>query len=426
MENKIIHGDNLDVMPSFDANRFDCIATDPPYGLSFMGRDWDKAVPSVAIWKECLRVLKPGAFASVMCIPRQDCLAHMIVNLGDAGFNVGFSSIYWTYATGFPKALNLGKSNKKLEGAYGGFQPKPAVEIIIVAMKPIEEKTYVDQAMLNMHGCTWLDNCRIPYVSEGDKNHREKDVAYRIKNDIPPTKSDINNGVGAFVNADNKGRFPANVLCEDDVLNDGIERVSKWGETKAAKNKKYESIFCGDEKRSEKCDKFIGDMGSFSRYFSLDAWFAERIKQIETAPCCICGYEEEHGNYIDSNGRAYCDECLISGDCVDIHHLDIEKLPKEAQKTFPWLIVPKASKREKGEDNKHPTVKPIKLMSWLIILGTREGDLVLDPFCGSGTTAAAAKILGRDSICIEREKENCEIARKRVSAIPDNLTGFKQ
>jgi hypothetical protein len=158
---------------------------------------------------EALRVLKPGAFAFVMSSPRSDLLPLMITALRDAGFNIDFSSIYWTYATGFPKAQNLsrqidkhanieqsvighythpdGKTRnykahtknagnvfvgkvdkynelgrpittpatdaaKALEGAYSGFQPKPAVEIVIVAMKPIEEKTYVDQALKNEHG----------------------------------------------------------------------------------------------------------------------------------------------------------------------------------------------------------------------------------------------------------------------------------
>ena len=111
--NGIICGDNLTVLPGIADNSVDLIVTDPPYGLKFMGKSWDKAVPSVDIWRECLRVLKPGAFAFVMCIPRQDCLARMIVNLEDAGFEVGFTSLYWAYASGFPKAMNMAKNISK-------------------------------------------------------------------------------------------------------------------------------------------------------------------------------------------------------------------------------------------------------------------------------------------------------------------------
>jgi len=222
--------DVLDGLKQLDDDSIDLIITDPPYGLKFMGKDWDKAVPSIEIWKGCLRVLKSGAFAFVMCIPRQDCLSRMIVNLGDAGFRTDFTSIYHTFASGFPKAGNIGKmvdkrlgakrevlgknpndrvkrenslsdyglqggvgnanitvpstdQAKVLNGSYAGFQPKPAVEVIIVAMKPLSEKTFVDQALKNGKGITWLDDCRIPISSETDREkvnyHRLKAVACR-------------------------------------------------------------------------------------------------------------------------------------------------------------------------------------------------------------------------------------------------------
>jgi len=405
-----------------------------------------------------LRVLKPGAFMFVMCAPRSDILSSTIIAIRDAGFNVAFSSIYWAYASGFPKAQNVSKQidkragaerkviaidkiaaekanktkfnqntavtpgnigintkefskhageisvsatplAKQFDGAYSGMQLKPATEIIIVAMKPLSEKTYVDQALQNGHGCTWLDNCRIPYENDSDKekslknancNRQPKLGSFQCSNELIPDKTNIK-----------KGRFPANVLCEDDVLNDGRERISKWG--KCVPGKEYMGRGTQEEWIAPR------DSGSFSRYFSLDAWWAERIKQ----------------------------------------------LPEEAQKTFPFMIVPKASKSEKNrgledmankeiytkghgnqeEDdvtkrfrtitkNSHTTVKPIKLMSWLITLGTREGDKVLDPFVGSGTTCIAAAMLNREYIGIEKEAEYVEIARKRISAIPTNLSRF--
>ena len=78
-----------------------------------MNRDWDKAVPDVQIWKECLRVLKPGAFGFVMSLPRADVQAEMIVKLKEAGFEVAFSPIYWTYGSGFPKSMNVTKKVQK-------------------------------------------------------------------------------------------------------------------------------------------------------------------------------------------------------------------------------------------------------------------------------------------------------------------------
>ena len=65
------------------------------------------------IWKEVYRVMKPNSYGFVMCIPRQDCLSRMILSLEQAGFAINFSPIYHTFATGFPKNLNIGKKITK-------------------------------------------------------------------------------------------------------------------------------------------------------------------------------------------------------------------------------------------------------------------------------------------------------------------------
>lgn len=197
--NTIILGDCLEKLKKIPDNSVDQLVTDPPYGYSFMGKNWDKAVPSVEIWEECLRVLKPGAFAFIMSSPKQHLLCRNFINIEKAGFRTDFTSLYWTYASGFPKAHNISKaidkkfgakrkviarnpnsrencdkSNtiyesgtvgktaditepateeaKRLDGSYAGFQPKPAVEVIIVAMKPMDKKGYTDQALSNGKG----------------------------------------------------------------------------------------------------------------------------------------------------------------------------------------------------------------------------------------------------------------------------------
>ena len=108
--------DALTILRGLEGDTVDLLCTDPPYGIGFMGKDWDKALPDKEIWAECLRVLKPGAFAFVMSIPRSDCLSRMIISLEDAGFNVGFSPIYHTFASGFPKAQNISKAVDKRGG----------------------------------------------------------------------------------------------------------------------------------------------------------------------------------------------------------------------------------------------------------------------------------------------------------------------
>lgn len=377
--NNLFNEDCLLALKKLDDNSIDTMVTDPPYALTsivkrfgkegsakakfvkdgsfqrlaggFMGKVWDSSTPSVEIWKECLRVMKPGAFAFICMTPRQDSLAETIIRLSEAGFYMGYSSIYWTYSSGFPKAHNVGKKNKKMEGGYGGFQPKPAVEIIIVAMKPLTEKTFVAQSLKNGKGVTWMDDCRMPY-SDTPKPFGNSTSGF------PCWKTNEEYEVSP------RGRFPANLLVSDDVLNDG--KITKdagiGGRGKHNRGEGY-----GFKATGEIDTKKPTTGGSYSRYFDLDKWLST---------------------------------------------------------TYPFLICPKACKSEKNKGcdtvkNVHPTVKPIKLMSYLIVLGSREGDIVLDPFSGSGTTLVAAKMLGRKYIGCEMDKSYCEIIEARLESVKE-------
>lgn len=425
MNNHILIGDALDELKKLENDSIDLVCTDPPYGYSFMGKDWDKAVPHVEIWEECLRVLKPGAFCFVMSAPRSDVQMHMIQNLSEAGFRLDFTPIYWTYASGFPNAGNIGKlvdkrlgvkrevvgtkkhgkpsmtatngwnannmeanspltiasspQAKLLDGSYAGFQPKPAVEVIIVAMKPLSEKTFVDQALANGKGITWLDDVRIPtdsadFEKSSRKNFDGKKVEWNGETNTFPTKTMR----GDFRP---EGRFPANLLVSDDVLNDGVERKSTGGTNKV----NHKGLYGGYSTEHKPFN--FGDSGSYSRYFDLDKWAStlpflivpkaskgEKNKGLEHYP----DREPNYGKNMSSS-----DKGTMSG----------SNLPTK---------------------NGHPTVKPLKLMSYLITLGSRKGDIILDPFVGSGTTCLAAKKLGREYIGIEREPEYVEIAKARL------------
>lgn len=386
--NTIYNEDCLETMKRMPDNSIDAVITDPPYGYSFMGKDWDKAVPSVEIWQECLRVLKPGAFMCVMSAPRSDVQCTMISRLQEAGFRLDFTPIYWTYASGFPKAGNIGKlvdkrlgtyvegkptanarfnsggddgnynhakitrefnaqsdQAKALDGSYAGFQPKPAVEVVIVAMKPLSEKTYVDQALKNRKGITWLDDCRVP-TDQPDcaKNtNRENAGGHR------------GNSSGATVQANPYGRFPANLLVSDDVLN------------------------------------------GHSKYFDLDAW-------ADTLPFLAVPKASKSEK---NKGLDGFEEKMRSGANKMMGNAGVMKTGSDNDRTTHFK-------------NHHPTVKPLKLMSYLITLFSREGDVVLDPFVGSGTTVVAAKMLNRIGIGIEREAEYAEIAKARLEAVKED------
>ena len=111
--NKIYQGDCLKVMKDIDDNSIDSIITDPPYGLSFMGKKWDYNVPSIEVFEEMLRVTKPGGTALIFAGSRTQ--HRMACNIEDAGWILK-DCIMWMYGSGFPKSLNIGKAVDKANG----------------------------------------------------------------------------------------------------------------------------------------------------------------------------------------------------------------------------------------------------------------------------------------------------------------------
>jgi site-specific DNA-methyltransferase (adenine-specific) len=403
-----------------------------------MGKDWDKAVPSVDIWKQCLRVLKPGAFAFIMSAPRMDVQTQMVMRIQEAGFDVAFTPLYWAYASGFPKAMNISKAvnkrmgaereiigsgtskcmagcskrnfeqearpyingipnqeehypittpatpeAKSLNGSYAGFQPKPAVEVIIVAMKPLSEKTYIDQALANGKGITWLDDGRIPHGGDSDmgdwdrfKGHQSPDA---IRKNFEDTRKDnfadrVDNGING------SGRFPANLLVSDDVLDDGKTHIGTGG----LRPQRPSDPGTPFHEETNRPYFNYGDSGGFSRYFSLDKW-AEQLPFF-----------------------------IVPKASKDERNKGLDGL-EERKKWLPGCGGTGISDRENiVAKNIHPTVKPLKLMSYLITIGSRPGDLVMDPFAGSGTVCVAARNLGRHFIGYEISEEYQYISLARA------------
>jgi hypothetical protein len=276
------------------------------------------------------------------------------------------------------------------------------VEVILVVMKPLTEKTYLDQAMKDGKGVTWLEAGRIPYDGTEDPRTHGGDWS------TAKAAANVYEGgyAGERLGVSPQGRFPANLLVSDDVLDDG--RVTGSGKRKVGGVPRTSTDHIGQISGLGRDNAVmnLGDQGTFSRYFSLDAWW--------------------------------------------------EALPESVRNTFPFLIVPKASKAEKnrgcrGIDNEtyldesrhdkdavgcnnprnrtgkaskgniHPTVKPVKLMSYLIAIGSRPGGLILDPFMGSGTTLVAAKAMGRRAVGVDNDPECIPVAEARVKAVERGL-----
>lgn len=368
MNYQLYNDDCLNALKSMPENSVDSVVTDPPYGLSFMGRKWDYDVPGVEIWAECLRVLKPGghllAFAGTRTQHR------MAVKIEDAGFEIR-DMIAWVYGSGFPKSLDVSKAIDKAAGgdrevlgvarrsnARGqvtnkvnwvrdveynitapateaahqwqgwGTALKPALEPITVARKPLIG-TVAANVLEYGTGAINIDGCRIPrdpddvsgWSASGSNESENRSMSGKNYNRAPKPDAD--------------GRWPANFIHDN-----------------------------GDE--------VTALLGGASRFFyCAKASKRDRDEGLELW---------EKRNNMRVNG------------------------PRESEE----------AKHATKLANFHPTVKPTDLMRYLCRLVTQPGGVVLDPFMGSGSTGKAAILEGFRFIGIEREPEYFQIAEARI------------
>lgn len=398
----LINGDALLELKKLENNSIDSLITDPPAGISFMGKHWDSDKGGRKEWcawleeimREVHRVLKPGAHGLVWAIPRT---SHWTATaLEDSGFEIR-DVVTHLFGSGFPKSLNISKAIDKAAGvkgevvgekcspdgkSYSERQPKgwmgagfvgnkivisskgqiiapatdeakqwdgwgtalkPASEHWVLIRKPISEKTIAANVLKWGTGGINIDGCRVdgivPQVTQGvNSNGSGFKVA---KTSQPSQPSQL-------------GRFPANLILDEEAgqLLDEQSGISssKLKITKAGLNgAMLKDYFNGEPRQISNTPMMVrtfGDTGGASRFF-------------------------------------YC---------------------------------AKVSTSERGEGNNHPTVKPIKLMTYLCRLITPPNGTVLDPFMGSGSTGIAAGDEGFKFIGIEKEKEYFEIAKQRINS----------
>jgi len=380
--------DCLDGMKLLDDNSVDSIVTDPPYELGFMGKKWDSTgiAYNIELWQECLRVLKPGghllAFGGTRTYHRMTCA------IEDAGFEIR-DCIQWIYGSGFPKSHDISKAIDKQAGAerkvigkssrHGGgikgngtsyeLPPdipyitapatpeaqqwegwgtalKPANEPIVLARKPLSEKTIAENVLKWGTGGLNIDGCRIELQEDGEDKWLGGKGTWKTEK---MAKNVYNGGYsGEVVTSSKLGRFPANVILDEEA---GALLDQQSGVTRSGKVKSDKGAYGG-----------VSTTGF--------------LRGITTT-------QNQHG---DSGGASRFFYCA------------------------------KASKKERGEGNNHPTVKPLSLIKYLITLVTPPGGICLDPFEGSGTHALACKDLGFNYIGFELDKTYYNIATKRINA----------
>jgi len=382
----------------------------------FMGKEWDGG--DIAFRKEtwglALKLLKPGGH--LLAFSGSRTYHRMAVAIEDAGFEIR-DQIMWLYGSGFPKSLNIGKAIDKKQGnkrftvgertrnvkpfdddngwnsnnttgnyiytkgntQYEGWGTalKPAHEPIVLARKPISEKSITDNVLKHETGGINIDGCRIEgKVKRPDTNPDFKDVAKKAMAQGGQDKLNFNQISGA----ERKPAHEPIVLARKPLSEKSVaDNVLKHETGGINIDDCRIELSEGDDPRlggegSWKTDKMAKDV-----YVGGYAGKDTKSNELGRFPANVMhdGLQEDWARYF------YC---------------------------------PKTSKAERGELNTHPTVKPKKLMQYLCRLVTPKNGTVLDLFMGSGSTGIAAKDEGFDFIGIEKDKEYFEIAEARIKS----------
>ena len=357
----IIHGNCLEEMRKMEPNFISAIVTDPPYGLSFMGKGWDHAIPGPEYWKECFRIAKPGSFLLAMGGTRT--FHRLTCAIEDSGFEIR-DCISWLYGSGFPKSHN----HFGIEGY--GTALKPAWEPCILAMKPCDGTFKQNAEKWGQAGIN-IDGCRIGTEGATKRTHQSE---YPKNENGSEDRSQHWARTGHNIKEISKGRWPANLILDEEAAQmlDEQSGTLTSGTLGAISKKKNNQVY--GKFAHANINAFPANSGGASRFFyCAKASSSERNEGLEEFESI-------------SNMRVNAPR-LIEND-----------------------------KFNTKVKNHHPTVKPLKLMEYLIkLIKPPKNGILLDPFAGSGTTILAAKRLGFDAIGIEKEAEYCEIAKARLA-----------
>lgn len=387
-------------MAQWPENFIDSIITDPPYGLSFMGKDWDHGIPGPHFWSEALRIAKPGAL--LLAFGGTRTYHRLAVAIEDAGWEIR-DCLMWLYGSGFPKSLDISKAIDKAKGHWRGKagsvssgngamsgpnyertekgEPitatatawdgwgtalKPAWEPIILAMKPLDG-TFAENA--EKWGVAGLNvgGGRIGYSTDDAMLTRKTNTEKSEATGFGVKDTWFKSGI-----VSSKGRWPANLILDEEAAGmlDGVSGATASKETIV---NNLGSIW-GSENRQPRAAGH-NDSGGASRFFYVAK--SARAERNE-------GCEEMPARNVNDGRDTPIDNPFQRGDTL--------------------------------RTNTHPTVKPLELMKYLCQLTrTPTGGIVLDPFAGSGTTLWAAEFHNRPWIGIEMNPEYVAIANARIA-----------
>ena len=415
--------DCRDAMGLFmDENSVDSIVTDPPYGLGFMGKEWDHGVPSVEFWKHAYDVLKPGGH--LLAFSGSRTYHRMVCAIEDAGFEIR-DQIMWVYGSGFPKSLDVSKAIDKAAGAERevvgrktrpdgtqrtteggrdsttfianavsgdafettpstdaaqqwqgwGTALKPAHEPICVARKPLIG-TVAANVLHWGTGAINVDGCRVAggEIANAGGTRRSGGIM------------GASEPLGGW-EPQHTGRWPANLIHDgsDEVL--AAFPVTKSGSLTAAQQVNggfAGTVNCYGTATAGGTNEYAANEGSAARFFyCAKASKKDRDERMDDAPDLVLAMSNQAKAELARGNMHEGDSGINSA---------------------------------KVRKNNHPTVKPTDLMAYLCRLVTPPGGVILDPFMGSGSTGKAALREGFRFIGCELDDGYMAIATARLAA----------
>jgi site-specific DNA-methyltransferase (adenine-specific) len=349
----IINGDSAQELKHIADNSVDAVVTDPPYGIEFLGKDWDSNTGAVAIWAECLRILKPGGYLLAFSAART--YHHLATNIESVGFEIR-DQLMWIYSSGFPKAQDMGKAIQRRMG-----------------VKEIEG--YADTTKNAGFGQT--DHARVRAGVEWSTT--ETQVA-KVRCTDPEAvkwagwKTALKPGHEPIVMA--RKRFKGSTT--DNIQQHGV------GALNIDRSRiPYADL---DTPQGRYPSNVMGLIPNYQKYF-----YCPKVSRRERNVGCV-----------------------DPGPQFQVPHGFDYRMPSKNNADPQAQVAQVESKSARGSNN-HPTVKPVMLMRYLIQLVTPPDSHIVDPFAGSGTTGMAATELGHRFTGIEQDANYVDIARKRIA-----------
>lgn len=369
---QLLRGDCREILRTLPDNSADAIITDPPYELGFMGQTWDRSgiAYDPTVWRECCRVLKPGAW--VLAFGGTRTYHRLACAIEDAGLQIR-DMIHWVYSSGFPKSHDVSKAIDRHLGAVRGKIRVPATAI--------SNPKAVGGGKDGRKGATrpWIQKALAQGYHDFEDNNPVTDQAR--------TWSGWGTGLKPAHEPIALARKPLAGTVAQNTLAWGVGGLNVGG-----------------------CR--VGDEVLAAARSSATAG-GDRIGQIK--PGMVTPERTGRWPANLAHDGSHAAKGALGGDPVARF---FTACPWQAADFAPVRYAPKPGKTEKGAANKHPTVKPLSLVQWLITLVTMPGALVVDPFVGSGTTALACQRLGRACVGIDLDPEYLESARARLAGDP--------